>query len=49
MFYPKALDALREVASINQEEEKQEPVTKSRIFEVLMLPFLTDFSKAKIL
>lgn len=30
-----ALDALKEVASINQEEEKQEPENRSRIFEVI--------------
>ncbi|XP_068685671.1 phosphatidylinositol 3,4,5-trisphosphate 5-phosphatase 2-like isoform X2 [Montipora foliosa] len=43
-----ALDALREVASINQEEEKQEPVTKSRIFEVMTQGIATSSFKNKL-
>ena len=39
-FCHQALDALKEVASINQEEEKQEPENRSRIFEVLCISSL---------
>lgn len=36
-FLPQAVNALREVASINSEEEKQEPERKTLIFEVSLL------------
>ena len=41
-FLPQAVNALREVASINSEEEKQEPERKTLIFEVspLRLPLI---------
>ena len=45
LFCCQAKDALKEVGSINQEEEKQEPVSRSRIFEVQCVKILfVDFS-----